>query len=301
MGIFPLCLQVDGRFAWFHSNRITRFGIVNPLLLPLAGHELGHAVWETELRSGNFPDLINKIETGILDVLTDRLWAEYQKINPKFKKEELRNGDLFARLTWIPAFTWALLQVEEIFCDFIGLRLFAEAFLHAFKYLISPGIADEPRSGAYPNLPRRVSYLVAAAKVKGVLVPSDFDSGFIAQKEPSEPGMKLFVSAADSVSDSLVPSLIDMAWKFVDDKKVPMRNPDKVSHIGQEFRNKVVPTTISQSFTDLLNAGWVCYMDKDLWNNFPQIMQNDRDRILADLILKSMEVSEIGKILGKSP
>jgi len=270
----------------------------NPLLLPLAGHELGHAVWESERLSGNIRDLSGKIETGVLDVLTDKLWEDYHKINPQFKKEQLRNGDLFAARTWMPAFTWALLQVEEIFCDFIGLRLFAESFLHAFEYLISPGIADEPRSGGYPNLQRRVSHLVKAANSKGVLVPIDFESGFIAQKEPSDPGTKLLVSAADFVSDSLIPSLIDKAWEFVDSKSVPMRNVDKVSHISEEFRKKIVPTTISQSFTDLLNAGWACYMDRKLWDNFPQIMQKDRDRILGDLILKSMEVSEIHKRLG---
>ena len=219
---------------------------------------------------------------------------------PQFEKEYLSSGDMFARSTWFPAYTWTLLQAEEIFCDFFGLRLFAESYLHAFAYIISPGTSGQ-RSVQYPNITRRVSHLVEAANIMCVSVPPEFSSDFIAESEPADPATKLLVSIADAVSASLVPHLIDLAKTFAYSKAVPTRDSEKVSHICDVIRRWVVPASEQQSLVDILNAGWNCHLYSDLWDNIPQFMPKDKYRVLRDLILKSMEVSEIYKRLEKSP
>ena len=269
--------------------------LANPLLIPLAGHELGHSLWELEDLSSRF---INKIRDGILHELTTKRWSEYSKLFPHFKEQDLTGNNLFARQTWMPAYTWALFQTEEIFCDFWGLELFAESYLHAFAYLVSPGITGQ-RSLVYPNITRRVSHLVNAAQAMSVSVPKGFASDFIPENEPSEHVTKLLVSVADDVSASLELDLIDLAKELALQKAAPKRNGDNVSGICDEFRRRVVPMSNKQYLTDITNAGWNCFLDPDLWKDFSQIRPGDRDRILKDLMLKSMEVTEVYERLEK--
>jgi hypothetical protein len=269
----------------------------NPLLIPLAGHELGHSVWEHEGFSARFE---KQIENGIVDQLTTNRWGEYQLLYPQAKRPDLKSDDMFVRSTWINAYTWALLQTEEIFCDLVGLRLFAESYMHAFAYLVSPGTSGQ-RSLRYPNIARRVSHLVKAANAMAVSVPAGFESDFVAETEPAEPATKLLVSTADAVSASLVPNLIDLTQKLADGKAVPTRNPTQVRRIRDEFQQTIVPTAELESLVDILNAGWECALYSDLWTMVPQIGLEDRGRILRDLILKSMEASEIHERLRKSP
>ena len=126
----------------------------NPLLIPLAGHELGHAVWKSEGFATNFE---KQIADGILKEITENRWKEYEAAFPQAKKEHYNNNDILVRPIWLTAYTWALRQVEEIFCDIFGVCLFAESYLRAFEYLIAPGSTGE-RTVLYPNMARRVSH-----------------------------------------------------------------------------------------------------------------------------------------------
>jgi len=267
----------------------------NPLLVPLAGHELGHSVWETEGFSAKFK---KQITDGILDELKNKRWNEYSSLYPQYKKSDFLDKPLLTRPTWTPAYTWALLQTEEMFCDFFGLRLFAESYFHAFAYLVSPCTSGQ-RPVQYPNITRRVTHLVEAAKIMHVDVPPEFESSFLTEAEPNEPATSLLVSIADQVSASLVTELIKLAQDFANEKAVPTRDSTQVLHIYDRFHKNIVPTSTPQSLVDILNAGWKCDLDPDFWANVPQIKPEDWNRILGDLILKSMEISEVHKRLEK--
>ncbi len=259
----------------------------NPLLIPLAGHELGHSVWGAEKFSNTFSARVND---SVIKELTENRWKEYKDLNPQYEKKDLQ--DLLAQPTWMPAYTWALLQAEEMFCDFVGMQFFAESYMHAFAYLGSPGLAGQ-RSARYPDIQRRVSHIVEASKVMGVTVPPEFESGYISQTAPVDSNTKLLVSIADTVSASLAPDLIKLAQDYAINKAVPVRDIDKVNMIYSTFRDRIAPTTEPQSLTDLLNAGWLCAQDTTLWEHVPQIKPEEKHRVIMDLILKSMEVSEI--------
>ncbi len=270
----------------------------NPLLIPLAGHELGHAVWEAE----NFPtSLADKMLENVVQELTTTHWEAYKKVHSQYEKADLLKDrydmDIFVRPTWDPAFSWALMQAEEIFCDFFGLRLFAESYLYAFEYLTSPGITGH-RSVQYPNNKNRIGYLLEAAKSLGVNIPPGFGADFEAESEPDVPAMKLLLSVADAASAVVVPDLIKMVKDFATCKAVPARKSEEVSQICDEFRRKIAPIKSQRELTDILNAGWNCSLDQNLWKEVIQIKSEDRDRILKDLMLKSMEVTEVFLTVG---
>ena len=267
----------------------------NPLLVPLAGHELGHSVWKTESISSEFE---TKIEDYVLEELRGTRWREYKALFPA-NEDKKSLTKIFVKPTWLPAYEWALLQTEETFCDLFGLLLFAESYLYAFAYLLAPGTFGQ-RSVQYPKIEQRIHRLAKAAKKMGVLVPPDFESACVPEIDPTEFTTNLLVSIADTVSDKIISDLIELVQSFAGTKNIPARDTAKVSSICHDFRFKIAPITEQHSLTNISNAGWECALDPDLWSSIPQIKPNDRDRVLKDLILKSMEVSEVYKRLEKN-
>jgi len=90
------------------------------------------------------------------------------------------------------------------------------------------------------------------------------------------------------------------------EKQVPWKDTEKVKSIAGFFRKWVVPVREPASLIDIVNAGWECNMDEDLWENVPQIkgskekdFAKNRERVLRDIMLKSMEISEIYERLRK--
>jgi hypothetical protein len=230
------------------------------------------------------------IEAAVLSEVKDKRWTEYESIYSGIKKEEL--DELFPKTTWSPAVDWALLQAEEIFCDFFGLRLFAESYLYAFAYLVSPGTLGL-RSMSYPNMRKRVELLLWASEQLGIAKPTAFMEQFRDSAEPDDVRMKFLVSIADSVSVELKARLIEYVQNVSTQKDLAIRVTANVEAIRKTYAELVVPTKHPQTLTDILNAGWACAMDEHLWKETPLIPPEDRDRILKDLMLKSMEVSEI--------
>jgi hypothetical protein len=260
----------------------------NPLVIPLAGHELGHSMWETNKLAGHFN---SRIRQSILSEITDKKWNEYERLFPQYKKDDL-DGNWLGELTWEPASKWCLLQAEEMFCDFLGVRLFAESYLYAFAYLIAPGTGGE-RSVGYPNIKRRVSHLIAAADVLGVTIPPGFADGFMPETEPVNPTTAFLVSIADTVTTECASDLLKKAQELADSKVAPARSAECLNRIAEGFKQFVVPTAESEALVDITCAGWKCYLDTQLWDHIRQIERKDWGRVLRDLIYKSMEVSEI--------
>lgn len=259
----------------------------NPLLISLAGHELGHNVW-------NQHDLGRKYDAALRDevlkALTGKFWNAYQQIYPNTTQTDLVTN-MFVKQTWLPAHMFAKRQLEEIFCDVMGLRLFSEAYLHAFAYLLSPCIPGE-RSPTYPTIKTRVSYLLEAANTLNVTVPTDYADLFDAQMDLTSPIMKLLVDVADSAVSAVVPAVVTEAVQFAESKAVPNKSVANVAAIRQDFQ-MVIPAAGLTNLTDVINAGWECFHDDDLWSQVSQIPKESRSRVLHDLVLKSFEVSEV--------
>jgi len=68
----------------------------NPLLVPLAGHELGHSVWTAQEFSKKFE---TKVENCVLnELMTNEHWNEYRSIY-RYDQQDLLGDNILARRT----------------------------------------------------------------------------------------------------------------------------------------------------------------------------------------------------------
>lgn len=268
----------------------------NPLLVPLAGHELGHAVWVKRNVTSIYSVMLRK---AVLNNIWSR-WGEFESVysipGKKISKTDLVT-DFFCLQFWEPAFNWAMLQCEESFCDFIGLRLFGESYLHAFAYLLSPG-TEGRRSLFYPSARTRVENLVKAAKAYGIAVPN----GYVAEFDDSNdagliPSDTFRLAIADQSLESIVDHVISMAGSIISHSKLVTPTPDEADRIYDRFEH-VIPAEGCKSLSDIINAGWKAYLNKELWKDIPQVYHK-RVANLMELILKNIEIFEIETIISE--
>lgn len=266
----------------------------NPLLLPLAGHELGHSLWRVINLGSTYQ---SRVQDAVVREIGKNRWSEYTTLYPQYKPEDL-STDIFARRTWEPAYTWAMLQLEEVFCDAVGVRSFAESYLDAFAYLIAPRTSGA-RSLSYPNMKQRIEYVLIAADAYDVQAPIDYMDGFEDSEEPIEPTSRLLVSVADTVCREFVGDLVLAVGRAATHRAIPVRSTDTVDQIAEGFEN-LMPVVRRCDLTDILNAGWKCFHNDDLWVDEERIEREERMEVLQELILKSIEVLEIHDRLAGS-
>ncbi len=270
----------------------------NPLLVPLAGHELGHSVWVMNGRA-----ILNAVRPvvrrRVVEVIRSR-WAEYQTLFPGVVITQAQLGtNLAAVESWERAVAWAVNQAEETFCDFVGLRLFGVSYLEAFAYLLAPVIPGE-RSLVYPSTLARVSNLVSAARSFGANVPTDFVDRFDDDDPPTLTAEDDFrLSVADQALGLMIPDLINLAEQVVVNSGLPAVSQVEEDRIYARYR-LVVPAEGCLSLADILNAAWRAYGDTTLWQDNPQIAKK-KDEALKELVLKNIELFEIEQILGPKP
>ena len=263
------------------------------LLTPLAGHEFGHAVWAAEDGESRYEDPVNN---GVVLAIQLR-WSEYQTHFPNIVASSLTT-DLFAVQTWLPAARWALAQCEEVFCDLVGLRIFGEAYLHAFAYLVAPGVTSE-RVPPYPTVPQRVQYLLQAAPRYGISVPDQYESLF--QLVPPEPpsSRSFLISIADETVATRIDSLIDHVGAYIGEKGITLPTPDEVAEVGRAFEG-LIPAAHPASLPAIVNAGWKAVHTPSLWSSYPQVHER-RPTVLNELMLKTAQVLEVRERLGTLP
>jgi hypothetical protein len=250
----------------------------NPLLTPLAGHELGHTVWQKESLENEFARRIRLA----LDSAAKSRAADYKHIFG----DEL--GSLYFPDNIAPAYIAALKQAEESFCDFLGIRLFSEAYLHAFAYLLAPG-HQGPRSPSYPNMRRRIANMALAASTLGVVVPTEFETWFADGQEPVDPKSKFLVALADEAAQGLVPDLIATARQISDRRSISVRKQEQIAMALTAFQ-MLTPACGIGDLTSLMNAGWQAYHDETV---FRELNPSERHDVLRELLLKSVEILEI--------
>jgi len=263
----------------------------NPLLIPLAGHELGHSIWNER---GCRAKWGNQIEQYIVDLIKSR-WNDYQKHFQNIKQEDLAT-DLLARQSWLLAYEWALKNIEESFCDFVGLKLFATSFLHAAAYVLAP-IRDAERPREYPNTTTRIRRIIHAATSFNVDVPPDYLKQFEDLQEPVDDKEVFVLSLADAASQHFIQQLAEEAAKILDDCGVGFAEQAATETVYNSFV-LAVPGSEIKSIFDILNAAWKMRGDLSVWDKMPQI--TNKESFLKELVLKSIEVYEYEQLIGAS-
>lgn len=264
----------------------------NPLLIPLAGHELGHTIWNVKSLSAKFRQ---KVDEKLRDEIRKRL-KDYQRFYPSHasKPADIVPENIFVTKVIASPAEWAMKQCEELFCDFVGMYLFGAAYAHAFAFLLAPTAGQ--RSLLYPNTLTRVERLKQAASRYGSEMPADYASLFENKSElpPSEEQKTFLLSLADAASNGVAGELIEEANSILGNANVPLTTPDEKKRILECFKF-VVPAVNVKSLSDIVNAAWDVYHDNTFWSHLVQI-QNP-ERALKELVLKNIEVLEIEDIL----
>jgi hypothetical protein len=256
----------------------------NALLSPLAGHEFGHSVWsregiESNLKMAFWNSTITRIRAR---------FGEWKAQFPNLTNETELGTSVAYTEAWAPAFYWSLYQAQEVFCDFIGLLLFDTAYLHAFAYLLAPGIPS-PRIASYPTLRQRAEYLVGAATDFGIAVPQDYAQEF----EDIGSGRSkadFLVSLADQVVQEYLLKLRERARDYLDQMHISRVQRADIDPIIDEF-TLLAPAALPASLPAIINAGWEIAQQKSVWQEFPRVAEKRYD-VLNDLVVKSAEVLE---------
>lgn len=276
----------------------------NPLIAPLAGHELGHNIWR-RLR-----DLVEFVGKEIKNQVTETIeseWDEFSKVfnlseEDRLVLDEQKPEPEEAIYPWEVAKMWGVSHCEEVFCDFIGLCIFGEGYLHAFQYLFSPG--GGLRSPVYPSVKDRIGALLQASKTLKLSVPQTFAKEFDESDISSDPKQQRLLKISDKASQRLVPVLITAAETLCRDTGIiSSRDKNDVHRICESFK-KVIPATGAKSLANIINAAWQIFLnDKDCWaRDYPITVTKPEKRIelLHELALKSFEVFEIERIQEES-
>lgn len=271
----------------------------NAILTPLAAHELGHNIWKKEnialsLKSRVGVEIVRLIQT-----------PTYAKQWQATSGHTDTAGDLIGNVIWQPAHLWAMKQLEESFCDFIGLFLFGPSYLYAFAHFISPGVnAGEPK---YPQAYERFSALLLEAQ-KHWKIDTAFDTGlFEAATRPQEIDGSIdreyLLRLADDARKSLLYDVVGSARSVIDSACL------LYSSVGEddllEQLNEGVPCSNAKSLMAVVNAGWSVFIQRVYRATFGSknwgFSIQETPKVLNELILKSFETHEIEQRLKGQP
>jgi len=255
------------------------------LLMPLAGHEFGHSVWLVRNAAVTFEPLVfqavwNRIRTRVGEVIA--------ALSAYGIRDEPGLQTLDGRRAWRRAYFWALQQTQELFCDLFGLRLFGEAYAHAFAYLLAPGLVHH-RVPHYPHPRSRAEVLTRAAARWEIPVPDRFVDAFQGTSVESTPGA-LLGEIADLAALDLVSDLIAEVEAHSSERQVVLPRAEVIDGVRGDFA-LVVPSDRGATLAEVLCAGWRVRTDTGVWASLPHI-RAERHRVLDDLVLKSAQVIE---------
>jgi hypothetical protein len=259
----------------------------NSLIVPLAGHELGHSVWRKPHRSLALGALSGELQKNLTNAYLNN-WSDFQKAFEIQAPPETLLTDLFLRGIWTQSFRWADRQAEELFCDILGLRLFGEGFIYSFIYLIAPSLGD--RANHYPSLATRAEALAQACDKFATDAPPDFGAYFVDPNKRLPNRESFILKMADTASANLIPKLLDAVEIHVASTSFVLSSDAERDRIVKHFC-ALSPASGIKSLGDIINAGWKIRLDWALWDKFG-FSEKVKIDVLNDLVYKTMEVME---------
>ena len=256
----------------------------NSLIVPLVGHELGHNIWFDKKLKHEFDSRVSEL---LRDAILEEYWDALvsQDLGP-VKLEDLQQSrdddpqvaDVVQNLAKI-----ALGQLEEYFCDAVGLRLFSEAYLQSLCYLCLPGFPQQ--NAVYPQFRDRLRRLESLSSRIDVQWCVDSNQSYdysVASDAKS--------SIVSLVVEALIHDVQQLALDVLDSRLVPRRDPVRVEHIAVQFRT-LVPASGRQNLTDLINAAWLAGQDEEAAHKYGLDKLQWRE-VVNQMTLKSCEVTE---------
>ena len=272
----------------------------------LSGHEFGHALWQyNKLEDKYLVECLRRIAGRMLERLES--FSSYgltREIIEEIQVTGKRPESYPPNHIWQASLTqrWATRQCQELFCDFVGLAMFREAYLYSFAYLLAPGVGAK-RPNHYPAEKLRIESLIAAANELGLAVPSTFNGVFSLEESTERMGEEqLLLDLSDSAASELVRDLIAEALHTVSEIGIAEFNQDRIDLILKSFRS-LVPAEDPGSIADILIAGWRALLQgDDFWSNSESSkrVSGRSHHVVSELMLKSIDVLEYRVRLSQS-
>lgn len=284
---YPLVFEELPEFVFIG---LPTFQADNALIIPLAGHELGHSVWRNNAYDKVF---VSPIENLIIEQFMDN-WETFEELFGRHD-DKIVKTDMSAREKWSRSFNFSIRQSEEIFCDAMAINIFGTSFLHAFEFLLAPILGTE-RSPEYPKMSKRVQYMVKVAEGLHLSVPKRFVDRFRETSESQQGQLEFLCDMADGATEKFFPSIADEAAEVVKQAQITVSsNSDE--RIYNSFADGV-PAGDTKSLSDIINTGWKVYLDTGFW---PEAICDPKEKysFLNELIFKTIEVQEVEKRLSK--
>lgn len=250
----------------------------NPLVIPLAGHEIGHSAWKHH----NVTALLEDEFTRSLEGLAAKHTDEARTL------EEYRGPDYIGDLREI-----GFRQVEEIYCDCFGLFLFGEAYAYAYEYYMFPGGSE--RSIEYPSDEDRIAYLREAAAWRGIELPADIFEGWKSSSDgqDSEPEVELLV---DGAAKEILPSIFRAVDELLNSVQAPRPDQTATGEIAASLARSV-PHPTGGNLADIIAAGWRCIRQS---GGLGDPSNERRAATLNEVMLKTIEVAEYYNRVGNA-
>lgn len=249
----------------------------NPLLISLAGHEIGHSAWRIGASATSYAPLVAKaIQEELASNQRSReILADYQPLKG-LDRSRLENRCAEP----------ALEQLEEVYCDLYGLHLFGSAFLYAFDYLLGPGSTN--RSPSYPSDAQRIGFMTAAAGDLGI----DVDPVLVERWQPAAASAReeqALFDIVDAAVASVVPRMrADLKAHFEDRGVQPPR--EQVTEAVRTAFATGRPYPERAELGEIVTAGWRRLFEMAVPDD--EAERIEAERVLGDLVLKTIEVAE---------
>lgn len=255
------------------------------LLVPIAGHEIGHAVWRNR-----------GIEGSVVATIQYHCEEVYNQNLQRFRRVfvDYREDDIVAREILPEAIAesvgYAVRQAEEIYCDLFAYAVFGASYVHAFAYLLSPGTGNV--DSKYPSNATRISAIRDIATREGALVPEFKDLGFTAEVRAGNNRHKFILEMAESGVEKITPGLWTRVSEVVKDRII--RPSEALANRHFKDFKLGIPSAVPVCIGDIINAGWLFHADVVKTDRNPKSASDKLD-LLNELLLKTIEVLEFNK------
>lgn len=249
------------------------------LLIPMAGHEFGHPIWE---RNALESEIFDEAENSVMAQLRAH-WDE-TKNELKLNDEAELQTDIEALRLRADTVRLVRSRCTEVFCDLLGLYIFGSSYCYAFAYLLAPGLVAF-QSDDYPTDRERAQIMAGAAATFGVEVPDQFVEAFT-DRAPVDFDE---IVIAGAVRD-LVPTIIALVQRHTAEKGVRPPDPGVIDAVRADLE-QAIPVVSRCTVAEILCAAWLLKSSPDLWISKP-FLKGMQDRLLADLVLKSVQIQD---------
>jgi hypothetical protein len=255
----------------------------NMLIVPLAGHEIGHSAWRShEVQDKVMDDLVAAVANALETMPGER--------DVVLKELEV-GGSALARLQ-NAVLRSASKQLEEIFCDLFALYVFGHAYLYAYEYFLAPG--GETRAAYYPSSEDRVRYLLDAATALELDVEADLFDPWLEAKAPAAIADRAVLALADAAIAIVYPRLKELTFELLKGATISPPSESVIARVSDSLRRRV-PDGDGGTLAEIVTAGW-----RNLRERGGLALDDEAAeyQMLNELMLKSVEVSEFRLRVG---